>query len=221
MGRGSEQSQFSGKLFYVKVVTKKGEDPRFELTEACVKDAKPTVETKLSGFLVSGSHKTFTSKTTGIDMDAITLVLEDRDVNETYKIDQLLSGTSRDILNKLIGVEEFISAPIEIRLYSNDKGYATSWVGFAGEKKGFNWSYDLEFTNAKIVEGTTKVKEGGKLVDKKTKNYLELNEFFIQEFKDKVVPKLKGGSAPARKNDGTDTPIDGPQDDIEEGGLPF
>lgn len=227
MGRGSTSPGTTGKLFYVKVVTKKGQDPHFALYAAGEKDGPVIKESKLSGFLIAGAHKTFTSMASGADMDSISLTLEDRDAGgtgETYKIEQLLSGTSRDIINKLLGVEEFLTRAIEIRLYTNDKGYATTWIGFEGDREGFKWTYDYEFTKSKISTSKKKEKVDGKIVEVNVNDYLELNEFFIQEFKDKVVPKLKGGSAPARRPDGTDTPIDGPKDDAgdDEGSeLPF
>lgn len=223
MGRGSTSPGTTGKLFYVKVVTKKGEEPHFELKEAGDKNNPVTKEGRLSGYLVSGAHKTFKSTASGADMDSITLVLEDKNAGETYKIEQLLSGTSRDLINKLLTVEDLAIAPIEIRLYTNDKGYANAWIGYEGEQQGFKWAYDYEFTKTKVSVVTKKKKVDGKVVDAKENDYLELNEFFIQEFKDKIIPKLKGSSAPARKPDGTDTPIDGPQDDAgdEWSDLPF
>jgi hypothetical protein len=226
MARGSASPGRAGKLFFVKVVTKKGQDPHFELTEAGDPEKKVTNETKLSGMLVAGAHKTFTSKAAGSDMDSISLTLFDAEADggkgETYKIEQLLSGTSRDIINKLLGVDEFFTKNIEIRLYNNKEGFASTWVGFEGEDKGFGWTHEYEFLKTMIAKTPKKEKINGKIVESTVNDYMELNEFFIKEFKEKVIPKIKPSTkAHATVPDGTDTPMDGPSDDAPDSDLPF
>lgn len=225
MGRGGQQPGRTGKLFYVSIVTKKGQEPHFELIEAGDKEKKVVSENKLSGMLVDAGHRTFKSKVTNTDMDSVFFTLYDKDAGpegETYKIETLLSGTSRDIINKLIGVDEFITQDIEIRLYANDKGFASSWVGFKDEKKGFNWTYDLDYTKSMISKSTKKEKKDGKTVEVSINDYFELNEFFINELKDKLLPKLRGTSKPAPKSEATEDHMpDGPTEDVDTSDLPF
>lgn len=226
MGRGSQQPGRTGNLFYVKIVTKKGQEPHFELIEAGDKEKKVTTETKLSGMLVDAAHRTFVSKETKSDMDSISLTLFDStagEKGETYKIETLLSGASRDIINKLLSVDEFFTRDIEIRIWQNDKGYPSTWVGWKGEQKGFNWTYDLDYTKTMISKVVKKEKKDGKIVDSTINDYLELNEFFIKELKDKVIPKLKGSKNPVTKGqEGTEDHIpDGPPEDTSGDDLPF
>lgn len=198
MGRGSTEGDFKGKLLFVNIKgLKPNEKPHFELSAGAGNDSagkpvyvKETDEKTLSGYLMKAEAgvKTYQEK----PYDVIRLLLNDPEAGgegETYRIEMGFSSISRNIVNALLSADNFIER-LEIGVYSNKKGYAAVSLKLGGEK--LEWKHSLEVTNPMITKTIKKEKNAaGKIENKEVNDYLELNEFFLKEFKDNVIPKVK------------------------------
>lgn len=201
MARSSQNQAKQGSLYFAKITgTKEGEKVHFQLT-APDPNGKGTVtsskETRLSGYLVGAQHRQWSYQDRMID--SVVLTLNDPgsgDDGETYRIEfSVTSGLSRGILNSLLSADNFLPM-LSISLYnSKEGGYANAWVTLGGDQ--LKWKYGKDQLDKHISVTTEKVKDSsGKLVTKQRKNYLELNEFLLSEFKNNVIPKV--GKAPVK-----------------------
>lgn len=196
MARGSQESAYQGSLFYANVAgTKEGEQVRFELTRPNPEDKRNPIkegsEKKLTGYLVGASHRVWTYQDRAID--SVVLMINDPQAGsggETYRIElSAASSIGRSIMNSLINADNFLP-PITISLYnSKEGGYANAAVYLGGDP--LKWKYSFDDLSKYVSVTKEKVKDSsGKMVTKERKNYLELNEFLLNEFKNKVVPMV-------------------------------
>lgn len=212
MGRGSQEGGSQGSLIFAKITgTKPDETVHFELSRSNAEDKKSPIsegtEKKLTGYLVGAAHRTFTWQNNVID--TIALNLSDPAAGkdgETYRIEvTVASSLGRSIINSLLGADNFL-APLTLSLYNNKKnGYASVGVYLGGDTA--KWKYTVEEQAKYVTLEKKKQKDAttGKLVNVEVKNYLELNDFFLTEFKNNVVPKVKpapsGGYAKSQSLD--------------------
>jgi len=197
MARGSQSVAYQGRLYYAKVKgMKEGEQVHFHLSakkpDGTIEDIGQ--EKKLTGMLVSAKHRQDTYQ--GQVYDKISIILSDSgagDGGESYYISvNAATGIGRSIINSLLSTDKYV-APITISLYNTkDGGYPNVGMYYGGDR--MNWKYSME-DQAKYVSVTKeKVKDAsGKVVTKDKKNYLELNEFLLNEFKGKVIPAVSAG----------------------------
>lgn len=195
--RGGTGNGLSGALLFVTIKgLKKEEKVRFQIKKANGKGNPNTDEPdeqNISGKLVKAEHRIWTYE--GEAKDSIVLYLQDRDAGEsgeTMKLEVSMSGLTRGLINSLLSATEFDS-PLFLGVYNNKKGYASLSVALGVDSGGapmrLDWKYDLEFFNSKVTKETKKVKgPDGKVITKEMNNYMELDEFLINEFKTKVVP---------------------------------
>lgn len=226
MARGSQEGAYQGSLYYANVAgTKEGEQVHFELTRPNPEDKKNPIkegsEKKLAGYLVGAQHRVWNYQDRAID--SLVLTLNDPQAGnggETYRI-ELSAGSSigRSIMNSLLNADNFMP-PITISLYNTkDGGYANAGMYIGGER--LEWKYSYDELKKYIGVTTEKVKDSsGKLVTKERKNYLELNEFLLNEFKSKVVPMVSARKQEAAAHTSAiDTTQ--PAATVEENDLPF
>jgi hypothetical protein len=226
MARGSQEGAYQGSLYYASVAgTKEGEQVRFELTRPNPDDKKNPIkegsEKKLTGYLVGAQHRVWNYQDRAID--SIVLTLNDPQAGnggETYRL-ELSAGSSigRSIMNSLLKAENFMP-PLTISLYnSKDGGYANVGMYLGGDR--LEWKYSFAELSKYITKTTEKVKDAsGKLVTKERKNYLELNEFLINEFKTKVVPMVSSRKQESYSNT-TEVDSTQPASVVEDNDLPF
>jgi hypothetical protein len=235
MGRGSQEAAYQGSLLYAKITgTKPKETVHFELSRPNPDDKKNPFkegsERKLTGYLVGAAHRTFTWENNVIDTVALTL--NDPAAGkegETYKVEfTAASSLGRSIINSLLGADNFL-APLTLSLYNNkENGYASVGVYLGGDQA--KWKYSIDDQSKYVTTEKKKVKNAeGKLVTQEVKNYLELNDFLLKEFKEKVVPMVKpritAAGAIASKATSEQEPeymVDDTQSAVAEGGgLPW
>lgn len=194
MARGSQSTAYQGSLYYAKVSgLKEGEKVHFELTSKNPDGSKKVdgQENKLTGLLVSAKHRQDTYQ--GQVYDKIVLILNDPQAGkngESYYISVNSStGIGRNIMNSLLSTDTFV-APLSISLYnSKEGGYPNVGMYLGGER--LPWKYSIEEQSKYISTTKEKVKDAsGKVVTKDKKNYLELNEFLLNQFKEKVIPAV-------------------------------
>jgi hypothetical protein len=203
MGRGSQENEHRGQLIYAKITgTKEGEKVHFELSRpnpdgGAIPDG---TERDLSGHLAAAMHRVWTYQ--GRAIDSVVLFLEAPEAGEkgeTYKIEVPLDGgLGRQIVNSLLSAENFLP-PLKISLRNSKKnGYPNAYLSLGGED--LKWALSLDEQNAKISIEHKKEKDAtGKIVDVEKKNYLELNEFLLKEFKEKIIPKVTARQKAAGK----------------------
>ena len=200
MARGNSKTQHRGQVYYAKITgLKEGEQVRFDMVKKDPETNKYVTEgteKMLSGHMVGAIHDTWTYQ--GELKDRCKIVLNDPtsgNDGETYYVEfSPTSGIGRSIINSLLGATNFLS-DVKISLYNNkDNGYASVGMYLGGER--MNWKYKPEDLNKYVSETTEKAKDAsGKLVTKTKKNYVELNEFLLNEFKNKIVKQFENGSA--------------------------
>jgi len=183
-----------GSLYYAKISgLKDGEQVHFELSSKNPDGSKKVdgQEKKLTGLLVSAKHRQDTYQNQVYDK--IVLILNDPQAGkdgESYYISvNAATGIGRNIINSLLNSDAFV-APLSISLYnSKEGGYPNVGMYLGGER--LMWKYSIEEQSKYISTTKEKVKDAsGKVVTKDKKNYLELNEFLLKEFKEKVVPAV-------------------------------
>lgn len=213
MARGNSKSAIKGQALYAKLTgLKEGEQVRFDITkkspsgEGYVSDGSEKI---LTGYLVGAFHDTWTFQ--GVLKDKCKIVLNDPDSGtdgETYYVEfSPATSIGRGIINALLGTENYTS-PIKLSLYNNkDNGRASIGMYIGNER--MNWKYGSGDLNKYVSETTEKVKDSsGKVTTVTKKNFIELNEFLLNEFKTKVVTKFEGGiNAKIKASDNTDTQV--------------
>lgn len=192
MARGNSKLSVKGKALYAKIAgLKEGEQVRFDITK---KDDNGTgyvsdgSEKVLSGHLVGAYHDTWTYQ--GTLKDKCKLVLNDPQAGsegETYYVEfSPATAIGRNIINALLGASNFLSV-MKFSLYNNKENGRASIGMYLGNER-MNWKYSIDELSKYITETTEKVKDAsGKVTTVKKKNLVELNEFFLNEFKEKVV----------------------------------
>lgn len=198
MGRGNSKSAIKGEALYAKLTgLKEGEQVRFDITkknkngDGYLSDGSEKV---LSGFLVGAYHDTWTYQ--GVLKDKCKIVLNDPNAGtegETYYVEFSPSTSiGRGIINALLGTTNYISA-VKLSLYNNkDNGRASIGMYIGNER--MNWKYTVDELNKYVSETTEKVKDAsGKVTTVTKKNFIELNEFLLNEFKEKVVKYFDNG----------------------------
>ncbi len=234
MARGRTNEQ-SGDMFYVAIKgLKKNEEVRFEIKKAgAAKDAPPEIEHNLSGILTGAEHRIWEYQ--NVPTDSIVLYLKDPQAGancEIYKIEAGMSGLTRGLINSLLSAKSFVNQPLFLSVYTNKKGYASLSVSLGADSGGgplrLDWKYDLDFLSSKVTKDKVKQKNAqGKVEEVEQNNYLELNDFLINEFKTVVVPLVKAGKPSGQSADQGEWPAggDGPKDDAPEASpiddLPF
>lgn len=226
MARGSQEGAYQGSLYYANVAgTKEGEQVHFELTRPNPEDKKNPIkegsEKKLTGYLVGAQHRVWNYQDRAID--SLVLTLNDPKAGnegETYRI-ELSAGSSigRSIMNSLLHAESFIP-PLTISLYNTKEGgYANVGMYLGGDR--LEWKYTFDELKKYIGVTKEKVKDAsGKVVIKERKDYLELNEFLLNEFKSKVVPMVTSRKQEVMSHSvAVDTTQ--PAAVVEDGDLPF
>lgn len=225
MARGNQKSAIKGQPLYAKLTgLKEGEQVHFEITkknpngEGYVSDGSEKV---LTGFLVGAYHDTWTYQ--GVLKDKCKIVLNDPNSGpdgETYYVEFSPSTSiGRGIINALLGTDNYIS-PVKLSLYNNkDTGRAS--IGMYVGSERMNWKHTIEQLNKYVSETTEKVKDAsGKVTSVTKKNYIELNEFLLNEFKTKIVSKFEGGNqARVESQDAGDTQVAATTNGDDE--LPF
>jgi hypothetical protein len=225
MARGRSGENQSD-LFYVALKgLKEGEEARFEIKkQGDPKDKTPDIEKEISGLLIGAEHRIWDYK--GTPTDSIVLYLKDPHAGqkgETYKLEVGLSNLTRGLINSLLSATSFEGQPLILSAYNNKKGFASLGV-YLGYDSGMaplrlDWKHQIEELNAMITIDIVKGKDAkGKVIDKEQKNYLVLNEYLINEFKDKVIPMVKEAKgsyvAPAVSDAPTDDTPDAGVDDL-------
>jgi hypothetical protein len=199
MGRGSDNSFSNYKPVYAQTKgLKTGETARIDFT---IKDPENEGEylddgheNGISGNLVAVMDKTY--KHNGDEVPQACIVLEDPDEEETYFLSFGISMIGTNIINSIAGCNEI--GKISISLW-NDKetGYAKVFVKNNGEKT--EWAYQWDELKDKV--SYTKVKEKGKMVDKRDdwdlKQFM-LKDVLMGEVAEKL-PKQKKVEKPAAK----------------------
>lgn len=225
MARGNSKSAFKGQALYAKLTgLKDGEQVHFAITkkneigDGYVSDGSEKV---LAGYLVGAYHDTWSYQ--GVLRDKCKIVLNDPNAGnggETYYVEFSPSTSiGRSMINSLLGTENFIS-PVKLSLYNNkDNGRASIGMYIGNDR--MNWKYSIEELGKYISETTEKVKDqSGKVATVTKKNFVELNEFLLNEFKDKIVKKLDGGpQTRIESQDHNDTQVAAPA--VESDDLPF
>lgn len=206
MGRGSESSAYKGKRFFAAIKgAKEGEKVHFELSSKAGKDEpikKEGDEPSLSGIITGAEHRIWEYK--GEPKDSVVLIIQDSAAGaegETYKLEMSMSSIARSIIKSLLSVTSFFEE-IKISLYTNKKGYASVFVSQGVDANGKDvacpWAISLEDEAKYITKETKKAKDAkGKVVDKSVNNYMELDEYLLNRFKDEIIPKVMGKKAAA------------------------
>ena len=195
-------------MFFVNVKGLQENDAHFKLST--INDSKELIdegrENTLSGTLVKAMHRIWEYK--GETNDSIIIVLNDPnsgDGGESYRIEMSMNSIGRGIVNALLSAENFIE-PIEIWVGVNKKGYNSVSVRQGGER--LEWALDLDEQAKHITKETVKKKnaESGKIEKKEMNNYIELNDYMIKMFKEKVVPAVSSSSNEVQSDTSSERP---------------
>jgi hypothetical protein len=236
MARGSQESGAQGQLIYANIKgTKEGEKVHFVLTRSNPADPKSPIaegtEKKLTGTLVYAAHRPWTYQEKSID--GLVLILSDPAAGkegESYRVEvsNIGSGIGRSIINSLLSATQFLE-PITLSLYnSKEGGYANVGVYQGGDP--LKWKYSIEEQAEFISISKKKEKDAkGKIIEKDVRDYTDLNEKLLKEFKEQVIPKVSasrqqhGSSKPNTENtpDWADSQQEGASVPAQDDGLPW
>lgn len=146
----------------------------------------------------------------GNPQKSVKILLRDKEANEAYLLSLRPSILGRDIFNKILGLKELDN--VEISVYTNKKGYATSSVRQNGNLTDWKFNFvdlpkPLEITHPKT----------GAVI---SRDYSELDELFlsaIKEFAEKfeIFGKSKSAAVESKPSSQAESPSED-KDDIED-----
>jgi hypothetical protein len=182
MALGNNNYDNSGTLIGVKVSQKDKEDkkvdPHFVISRKVEDNWVEDSDTykSISGDIIKIDISEYEWE--GLPIKSVKLILKDNEANEAYALTLKGSVLGRDILNKILGLESLEN--VQIDLYTNKKGYATSSVKQNGEL--VKWKFD--FVDLPKPIEITHPKTGVVI----SRDYSELDEIFfngVKEFGEK------------------------------------
>jgi hypothetical protein len=165
----------SGNLIGVKLSQKdendKKVDPHFVITrkvdDSWVQDAE--TYKSISGDITRIDISEYEWE--GTPQKSIKIILRDSEANEAYILTVKLTILARDIINKLLTLQSLNG--VEISVYTNKKGYASSTVRQNGEMT--KWKF--EFADLPKPLEITHPKTGAVI----SRDYSEIDELFLSE----------------------------------------
>lgn len=157
-------------VFYMKMVTKKDENPRFTLK---IRDGNdyidlPDSPTSVSGALKSIEFGQYEWEKTIVKTVKFLIEKKEKDINQLYILSSSFTSTSRAILNSILNVNEPINR-LSITLIKNKAGYNGAFTLFNGRKG--EWKYQPDFLKTMIE--TEKTKKGDLIYYDKLDQFLE------------------------------------------------
>jgi hypothetical protein len=135
---------------------------------------------------------------------------------EMYAVSMNMNSVSRSLLNALLSIEGPIGN-LELRFYNKkDNGYANIYIEHNGAKIG--WKYKQDEVSHLIVSNTVS-KKGQTVVEK---DFFKLDEFFIKEATEQIIPKGRQSTPRATTVETGAVPVgDEPYNETPSDDLPF
>jgi len=138
-------------IFYMKMVTKKDENPHFSLK---IKEGSdyidlPDTPTSVSGTLKSIDFGEYEWEKQTIKTVKFQIEKVEGDINQLYLLSSSYTATLRTILNTLLNVQEPIKK-ITISLIKNKAGYNGAFLVINGRKGEWKFKYDFLKTMIEI-----------------------------------------------------------------------
>jgi hypothetical protein len=207
-------------LFFMKVKgLKHGEKVHIEQTKPLGDKQYVTLEEtidRIGGSFHELKFRTYTHQ--GDNITEVQIWLKDPKAGakgEMYAISLNMNSVARSILNALLSIDGPIGN-LELRFYNKkDNGYANVYIEHNGAKIG--WKYKQDEVSHLIVSNTVS-KKGQTVVEK---DYFKLDEYFIKEATDVIVPKGRQ-SAPRATAEASNAPqVEEPYNEASSDDLPF